>query len=189
MRRRWISIGLLLAGCASTLPLHAQTPQKPGTDGLGDGTVVLYRHAEAPGTGDPPNFRLGDCRTQRNLSEQGRAQARQLGERLRARGVPVGAVWSSQWCRTRETADLAFPAQRQDEPAFNSFFGEGTPQAEQQTALARSRLVRWRGPGVLVVVTHQVNITALTGVFPASGEGVVLRPEGAELRVVGRVAP
>ena len=150
--------------------------------------VVLFRHAEAPGVGDPPAFRLGDCGTQRNLDDRGRAQARRLGERFRAEGIAVGRVLTSQWCRTRETAELAFPGRPADAPAFNSFFGEAarrSPQTEAALAAVRA----WRGPGVLVVVTHQVNITALTDVVPASGEGVVVRPAGDALEVVARVRP
>ncbi len=175
MRRRNLSIAL---GALAASAARAQAPA--AWEALADGAIVLFRHADAPGTGDPAQFRLGD---------KGRAQARALGERLRARQVAIGAVWTSQWCRTRETAELAFPGRAQDEPAFNSFFGERSPEAGQQTAAARARLSAWRGPGVLVVVTHQVNITALTGVFPASGEGVVLRRQGDTLATVGRLPP
>lgn len=187
MRRRYlwvVCLGGFWAACAS---VAAQ--DTPGWAALGANGIVLFRHAEAPGVGDPANFRLGDCATQRNLSAQGRAQARALGERWRARGVQVGAVRASQWCRTRETAELAFPGQVRDAPAFNSFFGDAN-SAPVQTAAAQAELAAWRGPGVLVVVTHQVNITALTGVFPASGEGVVVRA-GADGRVaaVGRLPP
>ena len=155
------------------------------------GAIVLFRHAYAPGVGDPPQLRIGDCATQRNLNDEGRAQARRLGERFRERGINVGAVLSSQWCRTRETAALAFGADRvRDAPAFNSFFGRGGEARERQTAEARAVLADWRGPGVLVVVTHQVNITALTGAGMASGEGVVVR-RGADgqFRVVATVEP
>ena len=152
------------------------------------GTVVLFRHALAPGVGDPPGFQLGDCSTQRNLNDEGRAQARRLGQAFKAQKIQVGAVWSSQWCRTRETADLAFPQLRRDQPAFNSFFAQADAAAEQ-TRVAQALLADWRGPGVLVVVTHQVNITALTGVVPASGEGVVVRPTAQGLEVLGRVTP
>jgi hypothetical protein len=89
---------------------------------------------------------------------------------------------------TRETADIAFPGQRVDQPAFNSFFG--TPDAApEQTRAAQNLLARWRGPGVLVVTTHQVNITALTGIVPASGEGIVVKHTPKGLTVVGRVVP
>lgn len=152
------------------------------------GAIVLLRHTSAPGTGDPPGFALGDCATQRNLSEQGRAEARAIGAAFRSRGVAVGRVLSSQWCRTLETAELAFPGQVQPDPAFNSFFAN--PQNEPQTtAQALGSLSGWAGPGVLVAVTHQVNITALTGVVPREGEGVIVEMDGGGAGVVGRLAP
>jgi hypothetical protein len=105
---------------------------------------------------------------------------------MRAAGVTVGAVLASQWCRTMETAELTFPGRVVAELAFNSFFAErSTKQA--QTAAARAILLAWNGPGALVVSTHQVNITALTGIVPASGEGVVMRREGTALMVVGHI--
>jgi len=155
--------------------------------GRPDGLVLLMRHASAPGGGDPDGFRLDDCATQRNLSDEGRAQARRIGERLRALGVPIAMVWHSQWCRTRETAELLAVAPLRPEPLFNSFFNE--PAREQGFAgEARQRLAAWAGPGALLVVTHQVNITALSGVFPASGEIVAMRFGGtASARVLGRL--
>lgn len=138
--------------------------------------ILLLRHAHAPGVGDPPGMRLGDCASQRNLDEVGRAQARRIGQQLRARGVEVTALLSSRWCRARETALLAFPALAlREEPAFDSFFDD-SGRAPAQTAAARALLTGWRGPGVLLVVTHQVNIRALAGQGTASGEAVVLRP-------------
>jgi phosphohistidine phosphatase SixA len=148
--------------------------------------IVLFRHANAPGTGDPPGFVVGDCSTQRNLDERGRVQARAIGEVFRNRGIRVGRVLSSQWCRARDTADLAFPGQVSLESAFNSFFGNRESE-DRQTAEARRVLHDWAGPGVLVVVTHQVNISALTGIAPKSGEGIVLRLSGGQLTVVGRL--
>ena len=68
--------------------------------------VLLLRHALAPGNGDPVNFQVKDCSTQRNLAQEGRAQARQIGQRLRALGISEARVWSSQWCRCLETAKL-----------------------------------------------------------------------------------
>lgn len=155
---------------------------------LGGGGVVLFRHANAPGGGDPPGLRLGDCATQRNLDAAGRDQARRIGVAFSQRGIAVGAVLSSQWCRTRETAALAFPGRAEDAQAFNSFFGDRAA-GPARTAAARAILASWSGPGALVVVTHQVNITALTGIFPASGEGIVLEREGSGWRVAGRIRP
>ena len=154
------------------------------------GTVVLFRHATAPGLGDPPGFQLDACATQRNLDDKGRAEARKLGEQFRSRKIPVDAVLTSQWCRTRETARLAFGDVVKDEPAFNSSFRASAEISDAQTAQARALLARWLGPGALVVVTHQVNITALTGVNPASAEGVVVRPAAdGSLQVLGTITP
>lgn len=156
------------------------------------GAIVMFRHALAPGGGDPAGFVLGDCTTQRNLSPQGREQAARIGEVLRQTKVAVSAIWHSEWCRTRDTARLAFPDRAGQElrakPAFNSFFG--SPDSEPaQTAAAKSLLLGWRGSGVLVVVTHQVNITALTGIVPQSGEGVVLLQENGQLLLKGKLLP
>ena len=157
-------------------------------EALHAGAVVLFRHATAPCTGDPAGMRLGDCSTQRNLDETGRAQAARIGEAFRARGVAVGAVLASRWCRAAETADLSFPGSARTEPAFDSFFAE-RGEGSARTAEARRILLGWAGPGALVVVTHQVYVTALAGVVPSSGEGVVLRRAGGDLVVAGRVKP
>jgi phosphohistidine phosphatase SixA len=186
LARRAVIRGLVLAGMLATGAAHvsaeAMWPDMP------PGTVILFRHALAPGGGDPSGFQPNNCATQRNLSGDGRAQAVRLGEAFRRRGVEVTAVWSSQWCRTRDTADLAFPAKRIDQPLFNSFFN--APEREpSQTRAALDLLGTWKGPGVLVVVTHQVNITALTGVVPDSSEGVVIVLNGRNVKVLGRITP
>lgn len=190
--RRWTrpvaSAAIAIALCAATALAQAQAEAGPAWEALRQGAVLLVRHANAPGVGDPANFKLGDCRTQRNLDRTGREQARRLGDQFVTRGIAVGAVLVSQWCRTRETAELAFPNRAREDASFNSFFDDGTRQPAQ-TAAARDTLKRWEGPGALVVVTHQVNITALTGVVPASSEGVVVRSKAGGIEVVGRVAP
>jgi phosphohistidine phosphatase SixA len=183
---------LLLAAMLSAGARHA-IAEDAAWAVLRAGGLVLFRHAIAPGGGDPAGMRLGDCATQRNLDEAGRAQARRIGEAFRTEGVTVGAVLASAWCRTRETADLAFPGQALAEPAFNSFFADRGSGAAQTDA-ARDILLRWQGPGALVVITHQVNITALTAtlgaaIVPASGEGVVLRRRDGGLAVAGRIQP
>jgi len=181
--RRLLPI-LALAG----LPLSVVAAEDAAWQALREGGVVLLRHANAPGGGDPPDMRLGDCATQRNLDSAGREQARRIGASFRAAGVAIGTVLASEWCRTAETAELAFPGRVVVEPAFNSFFSNPADGAAR-TAAARAILLGWRGPGVLFVSTHQVNITALTGIVPASGEGVVRGRVGGALVVVGRIRP
>ncbi len=184
MQRRHFFIALPLAMVMAT-GARADEPVWPA---LGDGGIVLFRHAHAPGVGDPPGFVIGDCSTQRNLDERGREQARAIGAEFRRRGLRVGQVLSSQWCRARETAELAFPGQVREAPAFNSFFADRSRQDEQTEAALR-QLKGWKGPGLLLVFTHQVNVTALTGVTPASGEGLVVAVDGKGLIVQGRIPP
>ena len=149
------------------------------------GVVALMRHARAPGVGDPPNFMLDDCATQRNLSAAGRAQARRIGEAFRARGVHVDRVLSSAWCRSLETARLAFGRAEVVAP-LNSFFGERKDEPDR-TRQVSAAIAAWRGPGVLALVTHQVNITALTREFPQEGEILVLQPGRGGFQLVGRI--
>jgi phosphohistidine phosphatase SixA len=159
---------------------------------LQEGNIILFRHASAPGVGDPSNFKIGDCTTQRNIDDVGRAQAKRIGEYLVDKGVKVNRVITSQWCRCKETATLAFPSlpkdALQENAVFSSFFNE-RQQEPQVTATAKAILLGWKGPGYLVVVTHQVNITGLTSIFPQSGEGIVLKAQGNQLKVIGRIAP
>jgi phosphohistidine phosphatase SixA len=185
-RRRVIQAAVMLVALAADAGGSAAA--QDSWDTLQSGTIVLLRHAEAPGGGDPPGFRIDDCATQRNLSEAGRTQARRIGEAFRARGVQVGAVLSSQWCRTRETAELAFPGLARDDSVFNSNFSD-RERAPAQTAAALATLARWQGPGVLVVCTHQGNISALTGIATASGQGVVVRSGRDGLEVLARLHP
>ncbi|MBN1835882.1 MAG: histidine phosphatase family protein [Spirochaetales bacterium] len=153
------------------------------------GYMVFVRHAIAPGGGDPPGFRLEDCSTQRNLSESGRRQARLIGEAFRSRDVPVGRVLSSQWCRCRQTAELFGLGQVEEYPVLNSFFADRSTAREQTEALRR--FVSQAPPGEnTILVTHQVNITELTGVWPASGELVIVRPDGrGGFALEGRLRP
>jgi len=149
--------------------------------------VALLRHAIAPGSGDPPQFALGDCSTQRNLSEAGREQARRIGARFRENGIENAEVLSSQWCRCIETATLLGLGPIGEQPVLNSFFQQyerRDPQTEQlQQLIAGRDLSR-----PLVMVTHQVNITALTNVYPGSGDLVVIRrEENGRISVVGTI--
>ena len=152
------------------------------------GYVVLMRHALAPGTGDPPSFKLEDCSTQRNLSTEGRKQAVQLGKEFRDRNIRVARVLSSQWCRCLDTAKLMNLGKVDPFPALNSFFQNPSMEAKQTAEVRRFIVNNRNTQGALVMVTHQVNITALTGVVPQSGESVVLRAsEQGQVEVVGRL--
>ena len=137
-------------------------------------THAIMRHALAPGTGDPAGFTLGDCSTQRNLDDRGRAQARRIGEAIRGAGVTVGRVLSSQWCRSSETAELLGLGPVEDLPALNSFFDDRSQRGPQTEAL-RAFLADIAADETLMLVTHQVNISALTGRGTSSGEVVVFR--------------
>jgi phosphohistidine phosphatase SixA len=151
------------------------------------GAVGLMRHALAPGTGDPAAFRIGDCSTQRNLDARGRDQARATGEAIRAEGIAIDRVLTSQWCRCRDTAELMAVAPVEDFPALNSFFRDRSTR-DRQTEEVRAFLAGEPDDRRLLLVTHQVNITALTGRVPRSGEIVVIdvAPDGA-VEILGSV--
>ncbi len=136
--------------------------------------IALVRHALAPGTGDPENFMLGDCSTQRNLSETGRKQAAAIGMQFRAAGITAAEIYTSQWCRCRETAELMGLGKPLELPALNSFFRK-YERRDQQNAQLRQWLSGKDLSKPVVLVTHQVNITAFSGVYPASGEIILMR--------------
>ena len=164
-----LSAALSLAALGGTLPAAAVE-----TAGL----VVLMRHAEAPGTGDPPGFTLDDCATQRTLNDDGRAQAKRIGERLRQLGIAKARVLSSQWCRCLETARLLDLGPVKEMSALNSFIGRPEEEKDRITELRQFLADLPRDGQPVVLVTHQVTVTALTGIFPASGEAVLLRANG-----------
>jgi phosphohistidine phosphatase SixA len=150
--------------------------------------VVLIRHALAPGTGDPVNFDLGDCSTQRNLSEEGRSQARRTGAAFRQRNIPIRQVLSSQWCRCLETAELMDLGAVEPFAPLNSFFENPATGAAQTAAVRTFILNQARTPGVTVMVTHFVNISGLSGVTaPSGGMVVIQRNDQEQLEVVGQL--
>ncbi len=179
-------IGLVLAVLADS-PVGAENTVWEAL--RGGGQVVLIRHTSTePGLGDPPGFRVEDCTTQRNLSEAGRAEARRVGAAFRRHGAPVDRVLSSRWCRCLETARLAF-GRVEPWPALDSFF-EDRSREPNQTRAVRALVAEAGAGGNLVLVTHQVNITALTGIVPVMGEIVVLSPQpGGAVKIVGRLGP
>jgi broad specificity phosphatase PhoE len=151
------------------------------------GHVLFVRHAlTTPGFGDPPAFRLEDCSTQRNLSAEGRTQARRVGELFRERKVPIGEVLSSPWCRCVETAKLAF-GRAQTWTALSNLHARHQ-NAEKQVRAMHPRIAGYQGRDNLVLVSHGSTASALTGEHPATGEVLVLKPQPAGFRVVGRLS-
>ncbi|SDE67087.1 histidine phosphatase family protein [Ruegeria marina] len=148
------------------------------------GAIAIMRHALAPGTGDPANFELGNCETQRNLDERGRNQARAIGSAFRERGISFDLVLTSQWCRTRETAELLNLGPVREVPALNSFFGK----YERRDAQTRDTLALLREQeGRVMLVSHQVNISALAGQATRSGEVLIIWFEGGDIEVLGSI--
>jgi len=155
------------------------------------GLVLLMRHASTDnGAGDPPGYRLDDCSTQRNLSAAGRDEATRGGARLRSWHAPIARVYTSPWCRCRETARLAFGRSQDWEP-LGSFFDRPELEAEA-TEHVRKRILGYtltKPAGNVVMVTHNVNIAALTQLSVAPAEIVVVRPDGCcGVKVAGRLA-
>jgi phosphohistidine phosphatase SixA len=183
---------LIQASLAAALPLassgvYATQPDAAALLRQG-GVVVAFRHALAPGTFDPPGFRVDDCRTQRNLSEEGREQARAIGRWFQAQGLQPARVRSSPWCRCLDTARLAFNqaeawpvlasphgAAETTNAAHLSELREGLTAVSQQ----RGRFEVW--------VTHMFVLSALADANTDSGEGLVLRAEGSAVRVLARL--
>ncbi len=182
----------LLVAClvfASTAGLRADQVDALFASLRDGAAVAIMRHALAPGTGDPADFTLGDCTTQRNLSDEGRAQAAAIGARLRAQGIEAARVFSSRWCRCLETARLLGLGEVEPLPPLDSFFRDRA-RGPAQTEALREFLSRLPAGPPVVLVSHQVNITALTGVYPQSGEIVLVRPDGvAETAVLGTIEP
>jgi broad specificity phosphatase PhoE len=182
-------IAIALAAAVLLLaPFRAFASDESLWEGLRSGrNVALLRHALAPGTGDPAGFSLEDCGTQRNLSDAGRAQAARIGEQFRAHGVRHARLFTSQWCRCRDTARLLGLGPVEDLALLNSFFTRSDEGETQTRALAAWLAAQKAGPP-LVLVTHQVNITRLTGLMPAEGEIVVLaRSADGRVTAVGRI--
>jgi phosphohistidine phosphatase SixA len=179
----------LTAAALACFALAAQAAEPVPLEELArPGRVLMLRHANAPGVGDPPGFSLADCATQRNLDAAGRAQATQLGERLAKAGVARAKVYSSQWCRCLETARLLQLGPVTELPALNSFFGRSQDRQSNVAAL-RAFLagLPTNGPPV-VLVTHQFTINDFTSNGTVSGGGTIFELNGTgEPRALGAI--
>ncbi len=151
------------------------------------GQVVMIRHALTAGTADPPGLDIGNCATQRNLSDRGKLQARKMGALFAARAAPVERVLSSRYCRCLDTARFAFgEGVAEAEPALDPLpADEGGREA--QLAAMRKLFAGFAGSGNMVLITHGENIAALTGQVPREGEAVIVRADQGSVHVLGRI--
>ena len=151
------------------------------------GQIVFLANANAPGSSDPANFDIANCRTQRNLSDRGRQQARRIGALFAARAEPVEQVYSSRSCRALETARLAFGDRLVEElPALDSI--ERDPEGADAAKAEVLDVIRsYSGSGNLVLVTHPENIAAIVGTTPREGEAVIVAPTDDGAHQIGRI--
>ena len=151
---------------AITLEAYAKNP---------DGYILFIRHALAPGTGDPSHFRLQDCQTQRNLSQQGVEQAKELGAQLSQAGLKIADIFTSQWCRCKDTAKYAFGDYKEFTALNSTFQSPYNKNERKQLKELYSFVKKWNGNGKnLILITHYSIITATTTAVPSSGEIVIV---------------
>ena len=137
------------------------------------GKLIFIRHAYAPGGGDPENFDINNCGTQRNLSEEGREQAKEIGNFFLKNDIPIFKVFSSEWCRCKETAKLAF-TNFETKDFLNSFFSaEFAKNRDKQMLDLKNFVVKFKGNKNLIFVTHYVVISEALDYAPSSGEIVI----------------
>ena len=151
------------------------------------GYVLLLRHSLAPGVGDPENFKLGDCSTQRNLSQEGRDDAAEIGAWIKRQKVKIYRVESSRWCRARQTAKLLDIGKVKLNKNLDSLFRESNLESHPQTLKTKEQILNHRDKsGLLVLVGHYVNIAALVGVGVDSCEGVIVKAnKNGVIKVLG----
>ncbi|OUW23668.1 MAG: histidine phosphatase family protein [Rickettsiales bacterium TMED174] len=175
MKDKHTSLINFLIGIFSILifqPLHSsEKAWKVAAEG---NKIIFIRHSLAPGGGDPPGFKLKDCKTQRNLNEAGINQSRAIGRLFKKNNIPIDQVLSSQWCRCKDTAKYAFKDYKEF-PALNSTFQAAFAKNQTKQLKQLKKFVNnWSGEGGnLVFVTHYSIITAITNAVPSSGEIVI----------------
>ena len=137
------------------------------------GKIIFIRHAYAPGSGDPNNFNLNDCSTQRNLSDEGRKQAEYIGEFFRNKKIKIDKVLSSEWCRCKETAKIAFK-NFSTNSFLNSFYSAKFAKNKgKQINSLNNYIIKFKSDKNLILVTHYVLISEVLNYGPSSGEIVV----------------
>jgi phosphohistidine phosphatase SixA len=164
---------IIIISISLTLPIKADLNKKLMRQLEDGGKLIFIRHAYAPGNGDPNNFNLKDCSTQRNLSEDGRKQAQQIGEFFRKNKIKIEKVLSSEWCRCKETAAIAFK-DFSTNSFLNSFYSSDYAKNKNKQVEALNNYVKkFRSNKNLILVTHYVLISEVLNYGPSSGEIVV----------------
>lgn len=148
-----------------------------------DANVIFMRHALAPGIGDPTNFKIGDCSTQRNLNEVGIAQAILIGKQLKENSIQVDKVYSSQWCRCYQTASLLDVGNVYEFSGLNSIFQNFVSRKETLKKLEQ-KLFDLPSSSLVILVTHQVNIQAITKKNVISGGMVAFNTSTKEAHII-----
>jgi hypothetical protein len=188
---RLLAIGFAAACAFSTLAIadDSQDEARAWSELSEARAVLLLRHTSAPGIGDPPGFVLEECRTQRNLNDVGKGEARRWGELLKRKDISQPRLLSSRWCRCLETGSGMGLTEVEPFPLLDSFFVDSKRNVIQTDGL-RAFLNEYPSPAPVVLITHQVNITAFTGIFPRSGEGLILElPITDPVTVLARIPP
>jgi len=138
------------------------------------GKLIFIRHAYAPGGGDPDNFDIDDCTTQRNLSDSGRVQSQKIGNFFKKNKISIGKVYSSEWCRCKDTARFAFN-KYETFKGLNSFYQDKFYKyKDEQIKSLKKYLYNWNGEKNLILVTHFVVISEMLNFGTSSGEIVVI---------------
>ena len=164
---------LLLIFITINSPVKADLNQNMIYELKQGGKLIFIRHAYAPGGGDPINFDINNCSTQRNLSDSGRNQASEIGSFFKNNNILIDKVYSSEWCRCKETALIAFK-EFETKNFLNSFFSSKfTKNKESQIEKLKEFINNWNGKNNIIFVTHYVVISEILNYAPSSGEIVV----------------
>jgi phosphohistidine phosphatase SixA len=182
---KWVMLGVVMTGSFQVSASELSEALKKSD------AVLLMRHALAPGIGDPAGYKLQDCKSQRNLDATGRAQAQKTGQWLKAQGVGNALVFTSAWCRCKETAEnLAFGTPVL-EPSLNSFFDDMRQGPQSNVNLQKFIVgqLKSKGDKALILVTHHVNIAEFTRENVGSGDMVLAKVNSAGKLVSFKIYP
>ena len=171
MRIIKITLLLLISFNVSFKVISANDLQNIFSD---DGKIIFIRHAYAPGGGDPDEFDISNCASQRNLNSEGIAQSKRIGKFFKANNIEIDKVLSSEWCRCKETASIVFADNYKTKSFLNSFYEERfSKNKDRQIVELKEYIKKWKGKKNLVLITHYVVISEMLNISTTSGEIVI----------------